>query len=172
MLTTMKVLLANQYEAAFCTLNACIERCPDDNWNSPVARYPFSQVALHTLIFTDLYLSLDEKAMKLQQFHRENALFFRKYEQLLDQEPTEVYERAATKRYLDFCRNKAPAVLETETAESLAAPCGFPRKAFSRGELHVCNIRHIQHHAAQLTLRLRLDTDVDAPWISSGWRAS
>ncbi|MBC8353770.1 MAG: DinB family protein [Planctomycetes bacterium] len=170
MLTMIKELFANQYEAAFCTLSACVERCPDKSWNAPVARFPFSQVALHTLIFADLYLSRDEDAMKSQPYHREHPSFFGQYEQLLDQEPTEVYERAAIKSYLEFCRARASAVTQSETVESLAVPCGFPRKDFSRAELHVCNIRHIQHHAAQLTLRLRLDANVDTPWVSSGWR--
>jgi len=38
----------------------------------------------------------------------------------------------------------------------------------SRAELHIYNIRHIQHYAAQLSLRLRLDTEVDIPWVSHG----
>ena len=39
-----------------------------------------------------------------------------------------------------------------------------------RAELHVYSIRHIQHHAAQLSLRLRLDAGVAIPWIGVGWR--
>jgi hypothetical protein len=46
----------------------------------------------------------------------------------------------------------------------------LPRRHLPRAELHVYNIRHIQHHSAQLIMRLRLDCDVDVPWISSGWR--
>ena len=42
------------------------------------------------------------------------------------------------------------------------------RRYFTRAELHLYNIRHIQHHAAQLILRLRLDTDVDIPWVGRG----
>jgi hypothetical protein len=41
---------------------------------------------------------------------------------------------------------------------------------FSRAELHVYNIRHIHHHAAQLSLRLRLDTGRGVDWVGSGWR--
>ena len=170
MLDEFKQLIARQYEAAFCTLRACVVRCPQENWNAPVARYPFSQVVVHTLIFADLYLSRDEEEMRAQLYHQENSQFFGEYEQLQDREPTEVYERAAVQSYLDFCRDKSQNVALAETNESLLKPCGFPGKDFSRAELHVCNIRHIQHHSAQLTLRLRLDSKVDAPWVSSGWR--
>jgi len=44
----------------------------------------------------------------------------------------------------------------------------FTGRNSPRAELHVYNIRRIQHHAAQLNLRLRLDTNVDIPWIGSG----
>ena len=49
----------------------------------------------------------------------------------------------------------AADMLAGETAETLGAPCGLARRDFSRAELHVVNIRHIQHHAAQLILPLR-----------------
>jgi len=39
----------------------------------------------------------------------------------------------------------------------LAGQSGFHRRKCSGAELHVYNIRHVQHHAAQLSLRLRLD---------------
>jgi hypothetical protein len=61
-------------------------------------------------------------------------------------------------------------VIAAETAETLTAGCGFQRRPISRAELHVYNLRHIQHHAAQLSLRLRLDAQQEIPWIGSGWR--
>ena len=33
----------------------------------------------------------------------------------------------------------------------------------------VYSIRHIQHHAAQLSLRIRLDHQIDTPWVRTGW---
>ena len=39
----------------------------------------------------------------------------------------------------------------------------------TRAEVHIHNIRHIQHHAAQLILRLRRDYGQDMPWFKSGW---
>ncbi len=170
MLAEFQHLICSQYEAAFCLFKACIDRCPDKNWHATVARFPFSQVEMHMLVFADLYLSPNEQEMRSQDYHIVNAYFFGDYEQLQDKEPTEVYDRIAVQHYLDFCIDKSRAVVADETVESLTEPCGFPRKDFSRAELHVCNIRHIQHHTAQLTLRLRLDSDVDVPWISSGWQ--
>ncbi|TWT38512.1 hypothetical protein [Blastopirellula retiformator] len=74
------------------------------------------------------------------------------------------------RRYIDHCRSKASDVVAAKSVEVLSAPCGFVPKTFSRGELHVYNIRHIQHHAARLILRLRLRFDDDIPWLGTGWK--
>jgi hypothetical protein len=170
MLETLKTLITNQFEAAASTLNACIDKCPEEAWNAPVANYKFCQVVFHTLFYTDYYLGISEEALRPQAFHRENAHVFRDYEELEPRPPVLLYERAWTKSYLQYCRKKCHEVIAAETAESLAAPTKFPRKAFSRAEIHVYNIRHIQHHAAQLILRLRLDSQQDVPWFRSGWQ--
>lgn len=170
MLDTFKELTANQFEAALCTLNVCIDRCPETAWNSRVGNYAVCQVAFHTLFYADYYLGLNEEAFRQQPFHRDNPHFFRDYEEFEDHAPVLLYERAPIKSYLEHCRNKASQAIAAETADLLTAPAGFQRRAFSRAELYVYNIRHIQHHAAQLGLRLRLDAQQDIPWIGSGWR--
>lgn len=170
LLEVVKTSISNQYAAALCTLGACINRCPESSWDAPVVSHPFCRMAFHTLFFADYYLEPHERTFRGQPFHLVHAHIFRDYEELEYREPKLLYERASVKAYLEHCRNKVPAVIDAETAESLAAPCGFPRKSFSRAELHVYNIRHIQHHAAQMSLRLRIDFQEDVPWFGSGWR--
>lgn len=163
-------LLASQFEASLCTLAHCVEFCPDSMWNARVARFPFCQVAFHTLFFTDYYLGLNADALKLQSYHIANPALFGDYEQLEYREPVELYDKPQIRSYLEFCRSKAVETLAAETEETFSAPAQFVRRNFSRAELHVYNMRHVQHHAAQLILRLRLDADVDIPWIGAGWR--
>ncbi len=170
MLDTFKKLIANQFEAALCALSTCIDRCPDTAWNARVANYKLCQVAFHTLFYADFYLGPNEESFRRQPFHRSNEGFFGDYEEFEDRAPTALYDKASIKKYLEHCRNKASAVIASETAETLSARSGFERLEFSRAEVHVYNIRHIQHHAAQLSLRLRLDANQDIPWIKSGWR--
>ncbi len=170
MLDTTKTLIANQFEAAFCTLNTCVDRCPDGLWDAQVGNQPYCQVVFHTLFFADYYLGPDEKSFKDQSFHRDHKAFFADYEQLEDREPVSLYKRAAIKTYAEYCRKKASTVVASETAESLGEPAQFESRDFSRAELHIYTIRHIQHHAAQLSLRLRLDAKQNIPWIGSGWR--
>jgi len=168
LIDVLRHLLRNQYEASLCTLAHCVERCPESSWNTLIAKYPFSQVVFHTLIFADFYLGADERSFFEQEFHLENKDLFGDYEQLKDQEPTSVYSRGQIRMYTDFCRAKAISTMASETEQSLSAR--FERRGFTRAELHLYNIRHIQHHAAQLILRLRCDANVDVPWIGSGWR--
>jgi hypothetical protein len=124
----------------------------------------------HTLFYADLYLGRDEASFRGQPFHAANASLLRDYEELEPRAPRHLYDRAPIKAYLDHCRGKAAEVVAGETEATLAGPSGFDWCKFSRGELHVYNIRHLQHHAAQLSLRLRMDHGVDVPWVGCGWR--
>jgi hypothetical protein len=173
MLDTVKTLLVNQYEAALSMLKAAVDQCPDPAWNAPVANHRFSQIVFHTLYFTDLYLGReDEASFRRQPFHRQLARLFADlpadHEPLEDPTPRP-YDRASLLAYLEFCRRKVSDIVATETEETLNAPEIFGRE-FSRAELHVYNIRHIHHHAAQLSLRLRLDGGHGVEWVGSGWR--
>ncbi len=170
MFGTIKEMLGHQFEAAFCALNACVERCPENSWGGPVANLAFCQVAFHTLFFADFYLGQNEEAFRRQRFHRDNTGFFRDYEELEDRPQQLLYEQQDVQSYLEYCRSKAPQAIAVESVDTLTAPCGFPRRDFSRAELHMLNVRHIQHHTAQLSLRLRLNHDMEIPWVGSGWR--
>lgn len=172
MIETVKHLIVSQFEASLCTVGHCVARCSDELWNAPVAKYPFCQVAFHTLFFTDYYLCKDEEpsSMRQQPFHLDNPAFFGDYEQLEYREPVSLYKKPQILEYLNFCREKAVATVAAESQADLEAPAKFVRRKCTRAELHVYNMRHIQHHAAQLILRLRLDSDVDIPWIDSGWK--
>lgn len=151
-------------------LDACVDRCPDLNWDEPVVELKFCQVAFHTLIFTDLYLGRDLESLRQQVFHRENEAVFADYEELEDRTPQQRYDKTFIKAYLRHCRDKVARVIAAETEETLNVRPGFKRKNFSRAELHVNSIRHIHHHAAQLSLLLRLNVNESIPWFSSGWQ--
>ncbi|EAQ80796.1 DinB family protein [Blastopirellula marina] len=170
MLDTLKSLLTGQYQASLWMLQRCLEQCPGAAWDQPVANLKFCQAAFHALFFTDYYLCASPADLKLQTFHQQHAAEFRDYEEMEPRQQRWTYDRAFLRSYVQHCRTKSIEVIQQETAESLAAACGFAPKTFSRAELHVYNIRHIQHHAAQLSLRLRLDFDEDISWLGTGWK--
>ena len=172
MVDTLKTLLANQYEAALGALHLAVARCPESSWDERVATWTFCQAAFHVAFFADVYLqpSDDVDAFKRQPFHVGHAGDFRDYEEFEDRAPALRYEKSFVQNYLREVRRKAGETVAAESAEVLAGPSGFRRRNCSRAELHVYNIRHVQHHAAQLSLRLRLDADIDVPWVSHAWR--
>ena len=170
MLDTYKEMISQQFEATFCTLGACIDRCPETNWDAPVANLQFCQVAFHTLFFADVYLGPDLESLRQQPFHQKHVRIFADYEELGGGLQQAEYERQFIKTYLQHCREKASQVLAAQSTQTLQQPANFEWLNFSRAELHVYNIRHIHHHAAQLSLRLRLDVNEEIPWVGSGWR--
>ncbi|MFP6766326.1 MAG: DinB family protein [Planctomycetaceae bacterium] len=172
MLETVRELTRNQLEAAFCTLNSCIDLCPEEAWNGPVVNLKFCQVAFHTLFFADFYLAAadDLETFQQQPFHQQATGFFRDYEEFQDRPQTLLYDRRTTKTYLDHCRQKALDVVAAESIETLTGRSGFAWRPCSRAELHIYNARHIYHHCAQLSLRLRQIGDIDVPWSAHAWQ--
>ncbi len=106
MLDTFKKLIAHQFEAALCMLNACVDRCPDTAWNSRVANYKFCQVVFHTLFYTDFYLGQDEESFRRQPFHLNNERFFGDYEEFEDHAPVRLYDKASIRIYLELVETR------------------------------------------------------------------
>lgn len=169
MLPLYKSLITDQFNAALAMLNECVEKCPDELWYEPVVEWKFCQVAFHALFYADVYLGTTLEELKQQPFHREHANTFADYEDLKPERPQASYEKGFVRSYLEYCRNKAKTVLAAETDESLAHRPGFDWLDIPRAEVHVYNIRHLHHHAAQLSLHLRRKTGEGAAWQSSGW---
>jgi hypothetical protein len=161
-------ILTTQYEAALAMLKQCVAACPPGQFEAKIAAGTFRWVAYHTLFFTDLYLTRDEAAFTPRELHARGG------DELGDQ-MTPGLSQPETLEYVAICRQKAIETLAAETAEILEGASGFSWRKFSRGELHVYNIRHIQHHTGQLSAFLRRVNERFAdpkslPWIGSGWR--
>ncbi len=164
-----KDLIRNQYDSALRTLKHCIDECPDEMWHQPVCNHSFSQSVFHALFFADVYLGANPQVVEDQEFHHENQEVLAGYEEWESTPPTKKYDRQFVDSYLTHCRNKTTAAIAQFTDDNLSQPSGFDWINGTMAEVHVYNIRHIQHHAAQLSLRLRLDHDVSVPWVKSGW---
>jgi uncharacterized damage-inducible protein DinB len=145
-------------------LAECIRVYPPERWNDPIGNYPFWQVAYHTLCFADLYLSPAERAFELR-----NDLHPAGWAEYNEEFPSRRFENAELEQYVTICRETAEAAFAAETQASLEAPCGFARRNFSRGELHLYNLRHIQHHTGQLSAFLRR-SGVETNLVSTGGR--
>jgi hypothetical protein len=148
MIEYVRATLISQYEAALSMLNQCVAACPAEHWDAKIGNGPFRWVVYHTLFFTDLYLTTSNEEFELRDLHRRVG-DEREDRACLGLEHVEALE------YATVCRAKIPVTLSIETPELLAGPSGFSWYPISRGELHLVNIRHIQHHAGQLSAFLR-----------------
>ena len=167
MIDLYKQSTLGQFEAALAMLKQCIERCPDDLWEGTIAQLTVRQVAYHTLFFVDFYLSANDETFQLRELHlvggdeRESGSCA-----ALDKQPTLAY--------LAICLEKLRTTLASESEETLRGPSGFSWCKFTRAELHIYNLRHVQHHAGQLSSHLRrllpdCRNRTELRWISTGW---
>jgi hypothetical protein len=182
----LRPLLLSQFEASLAMLRECLVKCPPDQWNSPVGKYPFWQVAYHVLCFVDCYLSPSNDDWHPRAGDPRGGTFHPAGRAELDEEyPSRRFSQQELIAYCDLCHEKARVVLAgdlapphlappdatPETDESLAMPSGFAHLPFTRAELHLYNVRHAQHHTGQLTAFLRR-VSVDTGWVKKGWKRS
>lgn len=163
-------ILLGQYEAALDMLRTAIASCPAEHWETKVANDPARFVAFHTLYSTDIYLSRNESAFESHEFVIEGrGLPFGQPLPAGTLPPGLSQPRAV--EYCNLCMAKARTVMTAETETDLAGGSGFGHP-LSRAEMHIYNIRHIQHHTGALAAhirRLRPEFPEDGmDWIDSG----
>jgi hypothetical protein len=159
-------IIIGQFEAALCMLHDCIARCPPENWEGKIANDTFRQISYHTIFFVDLYLSHGEAGFELRDFHQRGG------DERSSTQACKGLEKEEAIAYAEICRQKMLQTLAGETPESLQSESGFSWLPFSRGELHLYNIRHVQHHVGQLSAFLRRIPAVEDGvrwWVRTGW---
>jgi len=169
MLTLVRDSIAGQYGASLTMLERCIKRADEAVWEAPVAKFPYWHVAYHTLFCTDLYLSPGEKAFRSPAFHQPDSNFLGNqpwppYKKVVVGRP---YEKEELTSYLETCRGKVRTSVGAETEATLAGESGFPWLPFNRLDLHLYNIRHVQHHTGQLAAVLRRMTGKGVTWVGT-----
>ena len=154
--------IRQQFHAAIDMLANAIEACPDSIWPGE-GRGAFWYLAFHVLVFLDLYLSPEGE----DRFHPPSPFGLT---ELADGfvPPERTYRKDELLAYVEHCRKKLDAVMGGMTEAWTAGPCPFDYRAMSNGELLVYNMRHVQHHAAQLNMLLRQAGVSPPDWVSKG----
>jgi hypothetical protein len=169
-MTSLRLILKSQYHAGLAMLREAIERCPDDVWLSTQHRNAFWQIAYHTLYFTHLYLQSDQSAFRPWAEHQSK-----------NQNPDgiagppepgsnlplvpEPYTRTQALAYWDICDQMVDGAVDALDLQSPQS--GFPWYRISKLEHQLVNLRHLQHHAAQLADRLRAERDIGIQWVGA-----
>lgn len=164
MTSTWKPALEHQFAGALAMLENAIVACPGEVWDLDTEQVAqrFWYLAYHTLFWLDCYLA-----------EREGDFAPPPPYTLGELDPAGVYpDRTYSKRdllaYLKHGRDKLGRVLASLDDSRAAARCAFARHEMSVLELHLYSLRHVQHHAAQLNLILRQQTDSAPSWVSGG----
>lgn len=164
-------MLWRQFGAAIDMLGDALRDCPDELWEERLwsdqpdqwvaaSFSAFWYLGYHALFWLDLYLTGAEEGFVPP------APF-----DLVEMEPHETlprtYSRAELLDYLEYCRGKCQATLSALTREQAYRLCQFAWGELPFAELQLYNLRHVQEHAAQLSLFLGQQKAGKAPgWVS------
>jgi len=149
----VRSILKSQYHASLAMLREAVERCPADEWSNANHKNAFWQVAYHTLFFAHLYLQRDEAAFERWAQHRG-------CDDGIDSDP---YSQVQVLEYWSFCDSIVDDAVDLLDLDNLES--GFSWYRMSKLEHQLVNIRHIQHHGAQLADRLRSAADIGIKWV-------
>jgi DinB family protein len=161
--TVWRSALWAQFGAAINMLDNAVVACPAALWTErlwpdpPPAWFPpqfaeFWYVTYHTLVWLDLYLS----GVPEEEF-APPAPFAQGVLDSVEAAPDQPYTREELRAYLAAMRQKCHATLAALTDEQARRPVEYPwsqGQPISYLELLLYNLRHVQEHAAHLSLFL------------------
>ncbi len=153
----VKNVICSQYGAALDMLEQAVRKCPEEMWDSREDKNRFWQVAYHVLYYTHLYLQPSTENFRRWPKHREHTSRLEP-----TKEPLQPYDQNEVLEYLVFCRkqvNRQVPQLDLEAAS------GFDWLPFSKMELQIYTIRHIQQHTGELMERLGARAGIDVDWV-------
>jgi hypothetical protein len=149
-------------------LREAIEQCPESVWYDDRPTNAFWQVAHHALYFAHLYLQPNEAAFRPWERDQSDVQHPDGIAGPADPASTlplipNPCTKADALAYCTFCDDMVDEALHT--LDLASEESGFSWYPMSKLEHQIVNIRHIQHHAAQLADRLRASAGIGIHWI-------
>ena len=156
---TWKRELGAQVGAAIDMMENAIRACPENLWGDRSRQPEFWYLAYHALFFLDLYLS------DTMEGFAPPAPFTPAEMDPAGVMPDRVYSQAELLSYLEHGRRKLKTVMAGLTDDWARRHRVFGTVEGSGLEMLLYNLRHVQHHAAQLNLILRQVTASAPTWV-------
>ena len=156
---TTRTILWQQFGAAIDMLENAIDACPDHIWSDRSRQPEYWYVTYHTLFWLDLY------EFGAVEGYEPPAPFTLEELDPAGIIPAKPYTKRELKSYLDQGRKRTKAVIEGLTDEKARERHTFGWGEVSTIELLLYNMRHVQHHAAQLNLILRQTINSAPDWV-------
>jgi hypothetical protein len=154
-----KKVLWGQFGAAIDMLESGMTMCPDDVWAEDRGPRSFWYLVFHTLFFLDYYLSDSEEDFRppppftLTELDPAGVM------------PDRIYTREELGRYLEHGRAKCRRAIASLTEAKASERRRMGSTEGTVAERLLYNLRHVQHHAAQLYLILRERVDSAPRWV-------
>lgn len=157
MINTIKESLWKQFGAAIDMLANAITLCPIEYWNTG---NKFWYNAYHCLFYLDYYLTMNPS-----NFSPPPPFTLSEFEDVM---PGSIYTKEELLSYLQFNRDKCHQLIAGLTAEKISERWinASGTMNYSVLEILLYNMRHVQHHAAQLNLLLRQGINNAPDWVS------
>lgn len=152
----LKGMLWRQFGAVIDMLESSIVVCPESFWD----KKDFWYSVYHTIFWLDYYSSTEIDAFSppepfsMSEFDPKGIL------------PERVYTKNELLEYLEYARKKSFFLIDGLNEETSKLRFISKKKDYSRIEIIIYNMRHVQHHVGQLNLLLRQNEDVAGKWVS------
>ena len=150
--------LWQQFGASIEMLRNAIVMVPEEKWLSDKR---FFKMSYHTLFFLDYYLTnppKDFKPLLAFEFNDQGHIV-----------PNKHYSKLEILEFLEACRSKCKKVCFSFNDENIAdrwiQTDNWPRN-YQMFELMMYNMRHVQHHSAQMNMMLRELINDSPDWVS------
>ncbi|MBD3333878.1 DinB family protein [candidate division GN15 bacterium] len=152
-------LIWRQFGAAIETLENAIRECPEEIWSDRKPYHQYWYWAYHTLFWLDYYLSespdtyAPPEPFTMSEMAPEGKM------------PDRVYSQDELLLYLEYGRSKCRSTVLALSEEQAHQPSPM-REPLTVAELLLYNMRHVQHHSAQLNMLLRQRVGSAPKWVS------
>ncbi len=151
----LKEAFWKQFGASIDALENAVKMCPADVWDN---ERKFWQNAYHCVFCLDYYLTLEPANYAPPEPFSFSESF--------DDAPERAYSKDEILNYISFARQKCRALIWGLTDEIAEKRFVDEHSNYSIAEVLLNNMRHTQHHAAQLNMILRQEIN-DAPgWVA------
>jgi hypothetical protein len=166
MMKTLQEALWTQFGASIDMLENAISACPQELLQSNKRVF---YITYHTLIFLDYYMTIPPKNFSSPLTFTLKEPGEIPEEALDDIVPDRFYTKQELLDYLQACRKKCYYLIADLTEEKLEqrfmeAPAQGTMN-YSTMEILLYNMRHVQHHAAQLNMILRSAINHAPQWV-------
>ncbi|MEE1962438.1 DinB family protein [Allomuricauda taeanensis] len=154
---SLKEDIWRQFGASIDMLENAIKLCPSDLWDS---EKNFWYITYHCLFWLDYYLT-----PKPSDFSPPAPYTLSEFDPS-GTKPDRTYSKKEMLSYLSYSRKKCLGLISSLTEDIASSRWINDYKNYSVFEILLYNMRHVQHHTAQLNLILRQEIDNAPQWVS------